>query len=97
MSPSDEPIGRRAYAAFADRYDAFAPTKPYNALARRPKIFREKYTIDLQWKIPANYNARLCAGLRKSGGATTMANNGKNSAQNNRNRRKSMTLGPPSR
>ena len=36
MSEPDEPIGRRAYAGFADRYDAFAPTKPYNALHERP-------------------------------------------------------------
>jgi hypothetical protein len=30
----------------------------------------------------ANYNARLCAGSRKSAGARTMENNGKNNAQN---------------
>jgi len=43
---------------------------------RRPradgKIFG-KNTIDLQWKIHANYNARLCAGFRKAAGA---GNNG---------------------
>jgi hypothetical protein len=42
-----------------------------------------KNTIDLQWKIRANYNARLCASLRKAAGARTMGNNGKNNAQNN--------------
>jgi len=31
-----EPIGRRAYASFADRYDAVAPTKPHNALYEGP-------------------------------------------------------------
>jgi len=33
---SDEPIGRRAYAGFADRYAALAPTKPHNTLYERP-------------------------------------------------------------
>src|SRR5215831_12759244 len=58
---------------------------------RRPradgKIFG-KNTIDLQWKMRANYNARLCAGFKKSAGARTMENNGKNNVQSNRNRRK---------
>ena len=55
--------------------------------ARRRKIFRRN-TIDLQWKMRANYNARLCAGFRKSAGARTMGNNGKNNAHSNRNSRK---------
>jgi hypothetical protein len=46
-------------------------------------------TIDLQWKMRANYNASPCDGERKAAGATTMANNGKNNAQNNGNSRKS--------
>jgi SAM-dependent methyltransferase len=33
---SAEPLGRRAYASFADRYSALAPTKPHNALCERP-------------------------------------------------------------
>lgn len=33
---SDEPIARRAYSTFAERYDAAAPTKPHNALYERP-------------------------------------------------------------
>ncbi|MET2827166.1 class I SAM-dependent DNA methyltransferase [Mesorhizobium shangrilense] len=33
---SDTPIAKPAYAAFADRYDALAPTKPHNALYERP-------------------------------------------------------------
>jgi len=48
-----------------------------------------KNTIDLQWKMRANYNARLCAGFRKAAAAKTMANMGKNNAQSNRNSRKS--------
>src|SRR5690242_10468576 len=51
----------------------------------RGKFFG-KNTIDLQWKMRANYNARPCAGFRKSVGARTVANNGKNNAQNNGNR-----------
>jgi hypothetical protein len=42
------------------------------------KNFSEKNTIDLQWKMRANYNARPCASLRKAAGAGTMGNNGKN-------------------
>ena len=36
MSDIEEPIARRAYAGFADRYAALAPTKPHNALYERP-------------------------------------------------------------
>lgn len=38
------------------------------------KFFR-KNTGDLQWKMHANYNAKLCAGSRKSASARTMENN----------------------
>jgi hypothetical protein len=51
--------------------------------------FFEKNTIDLQWKMRANYKARLCVSLRKAAGAGTMANNGKNNAQGDGNSRKS--------
>jgi hypothetical protein len=34
-------------------------------------------TIDLQWKMRANYNARPCAGEGKAAGAETMASNEK--------------------
>src|SRR5262249_42343172 len=54
--------------------------------------FFEKNTIDLQWKMRANYNARLWASLRKAAVAKTMKNNGKNNAQNNGNNRKSKRL-----
>jgi hypothetical protein len=46
-------------------------------------------TIDLQWKMRANYNARLCDGERKTAGAGTMASNGKNNAPGNGNSRNS--------
>jgi len=35
-SSSETPIARRAYASFADRYDAFASSKPHNALCEHP-------------------------------------------------------------
>jgi hypothetical protein len=47
-------------------------------------LFRRN-TIDLQWQKRANYNVTLCEGFRKAAGAGTMANNGKNNAQNNGN------------
>jgi hypothetical protein len=40
--------------------------------------FFPKNTIDLQWKMRANYNVRLCASLRKAASAGTMENNEKN-------------------
>jgi hypothetical protein len=46
------------------------------------KFFR-KNTGDLQSKMHAKYNARLCAGLRKSARARTMENNEKNNGKNN--------------
>jgi hypothetical protein len=52
------------------------------------KNFFGKNTIDLQWKMRANYNASLCASLRKAAGAGTMENNAKNNALSNRNSRK---------
>jgi hypothetical protein len=53
------------------------------------KKFFAKNTIDLQWKMRANYNARPCGGERKAAVPRTMASNGKNNAQNNGNSRKS--------
>jgi len=50
------------------------------------KVFR-KNTIDLQWKIAANYNARPCDIERKAGDARTMGNNEKNNGKNNGNSR----------
>jgi len=58
-------------------------------VARAAGKFSGKNTIDLQWKMRAKYNARLCAGFRKSAGGRTMENNGKNNAQNNGNSRTS--------
>jgi hypothetical protein len=52
------------------------------------KIFR-KNTIDLQWKMRANYNVSPCDDERKAADARTMENNGKNNAQNNGNSRTS--------
>jgi hypothetical protein len=46
--------------------------------------FFGKNTIDLQWKMRANYNARRCGSLRKAASARSIASNGKNNSQNNR-------------
>jgi hypothetical protein len=54
-----------------------------------------KNTIDLQWKMRANYNASPCAGEEKTAGAGTMANNRKNNAQSNRNSRTSGRVPTP--
>jgi hypothetical protein len=34
-----KPVAANAYASFAKRYDALAPTKPHNALYERPASF----------------------------------------------------------
>src|ERR1700756_5300598 len=60
-----------------------------SAITRSADPHCRKNTIDLQWKMRANYNARPCGGERKAAGAETMKNNGKNNAQNNGNSRKS--------
>jgi hypothetical protein len=53
--------------------------------------FFGKNTIDLQWKMRANYKATPCEGERKTAGAGTMKNNGKNNGKNNAgNNRNSM-------
>src|ERR1700691_5020457 len=51
-----------------------------------------KNTMDLQWKIAANYNVRPCKGKRNAARARTLGNNGKNNAKNNGNNRKSGRL-----
>jgi hypothetical protein len=56
---------------------------------RAAQKFFGKNTIDLQWKMHANYNVRPCDGERKAALLGTMANNGKNNAKNNGNRRTS--------
>jgi len=43
--------------------------------------FFGKNTIDLQWKMRANYNARPCEDERKVASAKNNGNKGKNNAQ----------------
>jgi len=74
----------RAFSTPSDA--AFRRVEPTTGKAAK------KNTIDLQWKMGANYNARPCDGERKSAGAGTGANNEKNSAHGNGNRRKSGRL-----
>jgi hypothetical protein len=40
-----------------------------------------KNTIDVQWKMRGNYNARPCADDGKTAGAGTMGNNEKNNGK----------------
>jgi len=61
---------------------------PADRHSNAPTKISAKNTIDLQWKIRANYNARPCDGERKAAGSGTMASNGKNNAKNNGNSRK---------
>jgi hypothetical protein len=43
-----------------------------------------KNTIDLQWKMRANYNVRPCAGEKKAAGVRTMENNEKTMRKSHR-------------
>jgi hypothetical protein len=65
--------------------DETSADKAVRRVACAEEKFFGKNTMDLQWKMRANYNARPCNGERKAAGAKTMKNNGKNNAQNNEN------------
>src|SRR5205807_2362375 len=72
------------------------PQSEILACLNRQKFFGRN-TIDLQWKIDANYNARPWSGERKAAGATTMAKNEKNNPQSNRNKSEYRRDRPPAR
>src|SRR5262249_51205978 len=76
--------------AFRREHEACASVRS----TRRRKFFR-KNTIDLQWKMHADYNARLCASLRKAAGARTMENNGNNNGKNNAQSNGTVARSPP--
>jgi hypothetical protein len=62
---------------------------------RPPKIFG-KNTMDLQWKMRTNYNARPCEDKRKAPDARTMENNGKQWKTMEKTMRRTMeTIGNP--
>jgi SAM-dependent methyltransferase len=70
MSAPDEPIGRRAYAGFADRYDAFAPTKPYNALYERPATLSLLGDVAGLRVLDAGCGPGICCEILARSGAT---------------------------
>lgn len=70
MSASDEPIGRRAYAGFAARYDAVAPTKPYNALHERPATLALLGDVGGLRVLDAGCGSGICSEILARRGAT---------------------------
>lgn len=66
----DEPIARRAYASFAERYDAVAPTKPYNALHERPATLALLGDVAGLRVLDAGCGSGICSEILARGGAT---------------------------
>jgi hypothetical protein len=66
------------FRGLAIRRDAAA--SEISASSATKKTFG-KNTIDLQWKIDANYNARPCDRKRNAASARTMGSNGKNNGK----------------
>jgi 2-polyprenyl-6-hydroxyphenyl methylase/3-demethylubiquinone-9 3-methyltransferase len=66
----DEPIARHAYAAFAERYDAFAPTKPYNALYERPATLSLLGDVKGLRVLDAGCGSGICSEILARRGAT---------------------------
>jgi hypothetical protein len=86
--PSSEP--NRVCSAKIGKASPHRPASRRLFVAENLSVFSwGPNTIDLQWKMRTNYNARPCDGERKAAGAGTMANNGKNNAQGHGNSRKS--------
>ena len=65
----NEPIGRRVYAAFADRYDAIAPTKPHNALCERPATLSLLGEVEGLRILDAGCGSGICSELLARRGA----------------------------
>ena len=66
----DEPIGRRVYATFAERYDAVAPTKPYNALYERPATLALLGDVARLRVLDAGCGSGICSEILARRGAT---------------------------
>jgi len=66
----DEPIGRGVYAAFAERYDAVAPTKPYNALYERPATLALLGEVAGLRVLDAGCGSGICSEILARRGAT---------------------------
>ena len=67
---SDDPIGRKAYASFADRYDAAAPTKPHNALCERPATLSLVGEVRGLRMLDAGCGSGICSEILARRGAT---------------------------
>lgn len=67
---SDQPIARRAYAGFAERYDALAPTKPHNALCERPATLALLGEVAGRRVLDAGCGSGICSEIMARRGAT---------------------------
>jgi 2-polyprenyl-6-hydroxyphenyl methylase/3-demethylubiquinone-9 3-methyltransferase len=65
-----EPLGRRAYAQFADRYSARAPTKPHNALCERPASLDLLGDVHGLRVLDAGCGPGICSEILAGQGAT---------------------------
>jgi ubiquinone/menaquinone biosynthesis C-methylase UbiE len=65
-----EPLGRRAYSQFADRYSALAPTKPHNALCERPASLALLGEVRGLHILDAGCGPGICSELMARRGAT---------------------------
>jgi ubiquinone/menaquinone biosynthesis C-methylase UbiE len=66
----DEPIAGHAYASFAERYDARAPTKPHNALYERPATLALLGDVAGLRVLDAGCGSGICSEILARGGAT---------------------------
>jgi ubiquinone/menaquinone biosynthesis C-methylase UbiE len=67
---ADEPIARRVYASFAERYDALAPTKPHNALCERPATLALLGEVAGLRVLDAGCGSGICSEIMARHGAT---------------------------
>lgn len=65
-----EPIARRAYSSFADRYSAFAPTKAHNALYERPATMSLLGEVAGLRVLDAGCGPGICSEIMARDGAT---------------------------
>jgi 2-polyprenyl-6-hydroxyphenyl methylase/3-demethylubiquinone-9 3-methyltransferase len=68
-----EPLGRTAYAQFADRYAAIAPTKAHNALYERPATLSLLGDVDGLHVLDAGCGPGICSELLARHGAAVHA------------------------
>jgi ubiquinone/menaquinone biosynthesis C-methylase UbiE len=73
MSDTTQPIGRTAYAAFADRYAATAPSKAHNALYERPATLSLLGDVSGLRVLDAGCGPGICSAHLAQNGATVQA------------------------